>query len=253
MALIKCPECGKDVSDKAKVCPHCGFPIEKYEKLDPDSFVTIEKDNKDSAVVSLVLSIIGLMLPIIGLPLIILAFLFALKGRNSSYRELAIAANTLCFIGLLLTVICFGIMILFYLQIVNAIPNLESAMDTSLDNLAFSINNLKNNTKSDNESAAISNLRTLAVSEAVFQNINGFYTNLDGLETADLIDAKLASGTKQGYTYLYGSLDDGQFTFSFNANPVNYSTGTLFLYVDHTGVIRYSNYGQANENSEPID
>lgn len=27
MALIKCLECGKDVSDKAKMCVHCGYPI----------------------------------------------------------------------------------------------------------------------------------------------------------------------------------------------------------------------------------
>ena len=27
MALIKCPECGNDVSDVAKACPKCGFPI----------------------------------------------------------------------------------------------------------------------------------------------------------------------------------------------------------------------------------
>lgn len=27
MALIKCPECGNDVSDKAGVCPQCGNPI----------------------------------------------------------------------------------------------------------------------------------------------------------------------------------------------------------------------------------
>lgn len=26
MALIKCPECGKEVSDKAKFCPNCGCP-----------------------------------------------------------------------------------------------------------------------------------------------------------------------------------------------------------------------------------
>ena len=29
MALIKCPECGKDVSDKAKACIHCGYPLQK--------------------------------------------------------------------------------------------------------------------------------------------------------------------------------------------------------------------------------
>ncbi|MCF2554418.1 ribosomal protein L7/L12 [Faecalicatena contorta] len=27
MALIKCPECNKEISDKAKVCIHCGYPI----------------------------------------------------------------------------------------------------------------------------------------------------------------------------------------------------------------------------------
>lgn len=27
MALIKCPECDKEVSDKSKVCIHCGYPL----------------------------------------------------------------------------------------------------------------------------------------------------------------------------------------------------------------------------------
>lgn len=30
MALIKCPECRKEVSDKAKSCPVCGCPIESF-------------------------------------------------------------------------------------------------------------------------------------------------------------------------------------------------------------------------------
>lgn len=28
MALIKCPECGKEISDKAKNCIHCGYPLD---------------------------------------------------------------------------------------------------------------------------------------------------------------------------------------------------------------------------------
>lgn len=27
MALINCPECGKEISDKATTCIHCGFPL----------------------------------------------------------------------------------------------------------------------------------------------------------------------------------------------------------------------------------
>lgn len=29
MSLIKCPECGKDVSNNASVCPNCSYPIQK--------------------------------------------------------------------------------------------------------------------------------------------------------------------------------------------------------------------------------
>lgn len=28
MALIKCPECKKEISSKSKICIHCGYPIE---------------------------------------------------------------------------------------------------------------------------------------------------------------------------------------------------------------------------------
>lgn len=28
MALIKCPECGGQVSDKVPTCVHCGFPLQ---------------------------------------------------------------------------------------------------------------------------------------------------------------------------------------------------------------------------------
>lgn len=31
MALIKCPECGKEISDKSPACIHCGFPLETAE------------------------------------------------------------------------------------------------------------------------------------------------------------------------------------------------------------------------------
>ena len=27
MSLIKCSECGKEISGKATVCPHCGVPL----------------------------------------------------------------------------------------------------------------------------------------------------------------------------------------------------------------------------------
>lgn len=32
MALIKCSECGKEISDKAKTCPNCGNAVTTYVK-----------------------------------------------------------------------------------------------------------------------------------------------------------------------------------------------------------------------------
>lgn len=29
MALIECPECHKEISDKASSCPHCGYPVKQ--------------------------------------------------------------------------------------------------------------------------------------------------------------------------------------------------------------------------------
>lgn len=31
MAMIKCSECGKNISEKAKMCPKCGCPINEKE------------------------------------------------------------------------------------------------------------------------------------------------------------------------------------------------------------------------------
>ena len=32
MSLIKCPECGKEVSSSAVNCPHCGYPLSQSDK-----------------------------------------------------------------------------------------------------------------------------------------------------------------------------------------------------------------------------
>ena len=36
MALIICPECGKEISDKAKCCIHCGYPLEEETQKQPE-------------------------------------------------------------------------------------------------------------------------------------------------------------------------------------------------------------------------
>jgi hypothetical protein len=38
MALIKCPECKKEISDIAPACPHCGMPM----KTTPSSMIQLD-------------------------------------------------------------------------------------------------------------------------------------------------------------------------------------------------------------------
>jgi len=118
---------------------------------------------------------------------------------------------------------------------------------------AIAIPNLLSAKKSANEGAAISNLRTLTTCEAQYQNTYGVYTTLNGLQTANLIDEKLGTGQKQGYTYAYSTSDSGQFTFEFTANPSSTSTGTRYFFVDQTGVIRWATGAAASSTSDPID
>lgn len=41
MALITCPECGREISDRVRACPHCGYPFEE----DPPA-ISDAKDNQ---------------------------------------------------------------------------------------------------------------------------------------------------------------------------------------------------------------
>lgn len=47
MALIKCSECGKEVSDKASSCPNCGAPVESENNMQENSLkvgIEVAKD-----------------------------------------------------------------------------------------------------------------------------------------------------------------------------------------------------------------
>ena len=76
--LIKCPECGKEVSSEANACPFCGYPIKKSiiankEKYTEDDIRELifeaqyyEKMRRWSLVTSLAMIIIGIIVCIIG-------------------------------------------------------------------------------------------------------------------------------------------------------------------------------------------
>ena len=46
MALIKCPECGREISSMAESCPHCGYPIHKSQSSENSSVANPFSNNK---------------------------------------------------------------------------------------------------------------------------------------------------------------------------------------------------------------
>lgn len=47
MALIKCPECGREISDRASTCPGCGCPVEKPEPANNSHAFFVRSIDKD--------------------------------------------------------------------------------------------------------------------------------------------------------------------------------------------------------------
>lgn len=48
MALIKCPECGKEFSDKASACPNCGCPISEIKKQKEEDVFNLQLEGSYS-------------------------------------------------------------------------------------------------------------------------------------------------------------------------------------------------------------
>jgi hypothetical protein len=65
MPLIECPECGKQVSDKAPSCPNCGVPIAQQAPAPPPATAPPQKRNTSclagGCLVLLVLFLIGVI------------------------------------------------------------------------------------------------------------------------------------------------------------------------------------------------
>lgn len=50
MPLVNCPECNKEISDKAKTCPNCGFPlIQEKEIITPPKNEPFTLNNQDAS------------------------------------------------------------------------------------------------------------------------------------------------------------------------------------------------------------
>lgn len=109
MSLIKCPECGKDVSDQAKFCPNCGCPvtppITSYQQniqLNTPMNTPTNTKKKDS-----VLSILSIIFSLFGCTAIIGCILAIIDlCIHDGKRKLgSIAALIICGIWVILAIL----------------------------------------------------------------------------------------------------------------------------------------------------
>ena len=88
MALINCPECGKQVSDTAAACPNCGAPVGSESQSAGAALVTTQETSKKlklHTIISAIMFWIG-----------IFGSYFVMKSHSTEYP-----INTLFFFYLL--------------------------------------------------------------------------------------------------------------------------------------------------------
>ena len=123
---------------------------------------------------------------------------------------------------------------------------------------AIVIPNLLAARRAANEGSAISTMRLLSMAQAEHLQDFGKYGTLDELAEHNLIERRLASGTKSGYNFAI------QLTTNENdlpgcvitGVPVSYpSSGGRSFYIDETLVIRYANKSgrPASKLDDPLD
>lgn len=96
MALIKCSECGKEFSDKAKACPNCACPVDLDDKVENNNEIVCPNCHSNDIKVQIVsqrekrgcisvLFYVLLALTIIGIPIVIV-ILLARGNKTSNYK-----------------------------------------------------------------------------------------------------------------------------------------------------------------------
>jgi type II secretory pathway pseudopilin PulG len=249
MKSTKCVECGFVGWSDVETCKACGAalghrshdlpsptPVYSSHYDQPDQ---LEGPKKGLAIAALVLGIIGFFtVGLVGVGAIvgiILACLAMSKIKQDPWqyggRSMAIAALVLNIVSLV-SFVPIGIIAAI------AIPNLLASR------------------RAANEASAMSTLRTLSSAEMTYQATTGEgkYGTLTELAAVNLIDSKLAMGTKNGYSFTV-ELTTNEMDypgFAVVGVPMSYgNTGIRSFYVDETGVIRAGN--NAGKPSSKLD
>lgn len=84
MALITCPECGREVSDKAAACPYCGNPL----KENPETEMSTKVDAVSAAQKKNYLKYSLLLWPLYVVEIIVFIFVEFALGLDGKIGEI---------------------------------------------------------------------------------------------------------------------------------------------------------------------
>jgi len=103
MALIKCPECKKKISDQCGKCPNCGFPINKIDKTIDNQTASVEnvgegttKNKKSFVIKSLIKKWWFLISVIVVLATIVLTTIVLLVPCNHEWIDASCETPATC-------------------------------------------------------------------------------------------------------------------------------------------------------------
>jgi type IV pilus assembly protein PilA len=234
--LVFCSGCGNNVAEGEKFCRVCGkeAPAQAVTAQAEMPALSAPAETSGKAIASLVC---GLFL--FAFPMSILAIIFGhislSEIRKSAGRlkgeGMAIAGLVLGYLGLA------GIPFMLIIAAI-AIPNLMRARMAA------------------NEASAAAMVRTVVVAEAGYSSNHpdaGYTCTLSDLASAELIDAKLASGQKNGYAFeLSGCTASAESVANVKYRVVAYpltrnQTGKRAFCSDESGVVK------ADGNGSPQD
>ena len=119
MAMVKCPECGQDISNLAVTCPHCGYPVKKMNDEKEEYVLTVGAPTY-SRTAQITLIVLSIAVWIFGF---IISIIVGKAGRNFSFSAFIIQFVPFLFFGIF--TFCFSMIVDYIRDIFEYVVNIR--------------------------------------------------------------------------------------------------------------------------------